>query len=384
MEGLRSSLAHHRLSFLMPALLEGRLLQGTLRLERGAIQRDFVFRDGYLVHARSNEAHEHLAQVLVNLRILDPQVAAATFDAAHGAGRPYGEHLVSRGFVDRSRLLEALEHKAREALFDCYGWESGEVVYLPEEPAPAGGIELKMKIGPLHRDALARLREWRAFREIFPDDGARFDVFRECAVEWGTEAEDELMAHAEAGASLGELLAGSREGAIFASRRILQMYRRGVLWPRAQQDAPVGEPLGLDALLALARERFHANDFEQAAAIAAQALERAPVPEAHALYRQAESHLTLSLRQRVLALEGSLVFEPLPRPAPTSLTADDLYLYSRLKGARTLQQALRGAAMGELAAYRSLQRLMDVGVLYPTRAPSTLQRHRTEPQFALG
>ncbi len=381
MEFFRGSLAHHRLSFLMPALLEGRVLEGSLCLDRGALHREFHFRDGCLVFASSNEPTEHLAQVLVDLKILEGQVAASTFEAAHAARKPYGELLVERGFVDRNRLIDALEHKAREAFFDCYGWESGELSFTPQPSEGLRGVGLKLKAGPLHRDAMARLREWKAFREIFPEDGARFEVYRECAVEWGTEAEEALMTLSEGGASLGELLASTREGPVFTSRRLLQMYRRGVLSPRVTQGAPIGGLLELEQLVALARSAFHAEEFERAAAISAQALERAPVPEAHHLYRQAEEHLTFALRDRLLEMEGRLVFEPLPRPAPPQLTADDLYLYSRLKAARSLGHALRSAAMGELAACRSMQRLMDCGVLYPTGAPSTLQRHRTEPQF---
>ena len=115
--------------------------------------------------------------------------------------------------------------------------------------------------------------------------------------------------------------------------------------------------------------------------MAAEALEQAPVPEAQALFRDAELHFIRALAEKLFALEGRLVFEPLPRPAPPLLTADDLFLYARLRKARSLRQTLREAPMGEIAAYRSMQRLMDAGIVYPTEAPSTLRRHRTEPQW---
>ncbi|GMT99166.1 hypothetical protein KH5H1_32850 [Corallococcus caeni] len=109
---------------------------------------------------------------------------------------------------------------------------------------------------------------WTLFRETFP----RLDTtFREFSVETFSEEEDVLLDLAAGGATLGELLASTREAPLFA-------------------------------------------------------------------------------------LDGRPVFEPIPRPAPPDLTADDLYLYSKLSGSQSIRQALRTAAMGELAPSRSVER----------------------------
>ena len=112
----------------------------------------------------------------------------------------------------------------------------------------------------------------------------------------------------------------------------------------------------------MAKGMVEAGRFEEAGAVAAQALERAPVPEAHALYREAEVRWTVAMADEVLALEGRLSLEPLPGRPPESLTADDLYLHAKLRGGRSVREVLRNTAMGELAAYRGLRRLMDAGL----------------------
>src|SRR4051812_5364450 len=168
-EKFRGSLAHYRLSLLVPALFEGKKpVSGTLRLERGATRREFLIQEGSVVAAISNEPGEHLAQILVNLKILDPARAAAAFEAANRARLPLGTFLLERNFVELPRLLEALEHKARECFFDCYEWQSGEVEFNPEGLETFRGAALRLRLGPLHRDAMARLREWKAFYEVFP------------------------------------------------------------------------------------------------------------------------------------------------------------------------------------------------------------------------
>ena len=193
MESFHVNLANYRLSFLMPAMFEGRLLGGMLHLERGAQVRTFAFRDGCLVAASSSDPAEHLAQVLADLKVLDAQLAASAFETAHAANQPLGELLVERGLVDKARLLGVLEHKARESFFDCYTWEAGELSFSPEVPEPRG-VELELQVGPLHRDALASLREWKAFRAAFPDPGVTFDVCRQRMTASGSRAEEALWA----------------------------------------------------------------------------------------------------------------------------------------------------------------------------------------------
>jgi hypothetical protein len=218
------------------------------------------------------------------------------------------------------------------------------------------------------------------FRDVFPAPDTRFRVYRQFAVEGTSEQEERLLQLAEAGAALGELLAASPEGPLFSARRLLHLYRRGALTPLTDVGSRVGRAAELVELLALARRHLAAGRFESAVALAAQALEQAPVPEAHALHREAELRLTLSLADELLALEGRLYFEPLPRQAPAQLTADDLYLYSKLRGSRSLSQTLRAAPMGELAAARAIRRLMAAGFvrLAPEGAQASARR-RTDP-----
>ncbi|WP_164018097.1 DUF4388 domain-containing protein [Pyxidicoccus trucidator] len=371
MESFNGSLASYRLQMVMPPLFTAPGVEGTLRVERGAVRRCFQVKDGCLVGESSNDPREHLAQVLVNLRILDAPRAAAAFEAAEGAGIPYGTFLVQRCFVELPRLIEALEHKAREALFDCYAWESGEVEFTPGLPSFGRAVGLKLPLSTLHRDAVSRLREWAVFRDIFPRQDVTFRVFREFAVETFSEEEDVQLDLASSGATLAEMLANAKEGPLFAARWVLHLYRRGALAPQRPKGPRLGEAAELAELLNLVKRFLETGKYDHAVALAAQVLERGPVPEAHALYREAEVRLTLALSDELFALDGRLVFEPIPRPTPPDLTADDLYLYSKLRGSRSIRQALRTAAMGELAASRSVHRLMASGLIHVAPLPGS-------------
>jgi hypothetical protein len=362
MEHFKGSLSHYPMDVTVPALL-ARKVEGTLRVERGAVARYFLFRGGYVVGESSNVPSEHLAQVLVDLDILDAPRAALAFEAAELARLPYGAFLVRQQFVELARLQEALEHKAREAFFDCYNWESGEVEFTLHMPSMEQAVELKLSLASLHRDALERLREWKVFREIFSGMDTTFRVFHEYALGNFSDEEASLLSRAESGATLAELLASGAEPRIYVARRLLHLYRRGALLPQEREESLASQAPDVPELLSVARRFLETGKYEHALEVAAQVLERGPVQEAHALYRAAEVSLTLASCDELFALDGRLLFEPLPRPLPASLTADDLYLYSKLRGSSTIRQALRTAAMGEAAASRSMHRLLAMGLL---------------------
>src|SRR3954464_3317940 len=147
----------------MPAFCEGPHVSGTLMVERGRVKREFTFRDGDLVTVASSAPREHLSQVLTDLGILDAATAAAAYAAAEAQARPFAQHLLRSGLVPRERLLEAPEHKGREGPFDCYAWESGDLWFLPRR-VPYSGVEIRVSMASLHRDAMVRLEEWNEFR----------------------------------------------------------------------------------------------------------------------------------------------------------------------------------------------------------------------------
>lgn len=360
LEAFQVRLGNYRLAKLMPALCEGTHVSGTLMLERGRVKREFTFRDGDLVSVASSAPREHLSQVLNDLGILDGPAAASAFAAAEAQGRPFAQHLLRAGLVPRERLLEAIEHKGRECLFDCYAWESGDLWFLPRR-TPYYGVEIRLNLLSLHKDAMTRLEEWNEFRAQLPDLSTTFHVNAGAAPPSAGPELQALLDAASSGQKLQELLELSREANLVVARRILELYRLGALVPDKEVPRPSQE--GVEANLEEVRRLIAAGDYERAVETALQALAHTNAREAHELYRNAEACLARQLGQRVAELEGRLAFRPLPSPPPPELTSDDLYLYSKLRGAPSVADTVRRAAAGELAAARSLFRLIASGVI---------------------
>ena len=358
-------LGNYRLSKLMPALCEGARVSGTLMVERGHIKRGFTFRDGDLVASSSSSPREHLSQVVADFGLLNVATANTAFATAGAQARPFAQHLLSSGLVPRDRLVEALEHKARESFFDCYTWDSGDLWFVSRREPPQG-VEICIDLSTIHREAMARLEEWNELRAQLPGMATTFDVRAEAPPRDASPEEQALLAAAASGKTVQEMLELSCVHTLAVTRRLLDLHRRGVLAARGAPSAARQAEGDGEAHLEEARRAMAAGDFERAMELSLKALRCNSARGAQDVYRSAEVCLATELAKRVAALEGRLSFQPVPLPLPPTLIPYDLYLYSRLKGARSLTEAIRQETTGQVAAAWSLFRLIDSGAIVAT------------------
>jgi len=138
---------------------------GELVLEQNDGQRRFCFRNGDLVHLRSEAAGEQFGSFLLRRGIFD--VASLNELLAHGEGRRFGEKLIETGLLGREErnlhlqalqeqiVLHALEHPILR-----WNWRQG---FLERDPARTSPFQLP------HRQLLwTALQEANYLAELLP------------------------------------------------------------------------------------------------------------------------------------------------------------------------------------------------------------------------
>jgi hypothetical protein len=308
----------------------------------------------------SNVPAEHLTGQLERLRLIDAATGAQAYLEAERRGAWLGEVLLERGVVARRRLEEIMTFKARESIFDCYEWDSGELEWRPgtcEVPKLALDLDLRQ----LHREALERRATWCNFWNAMGSRETTFEVSMSL-LEGLASAEEIALARAAArGTPLAELLAQGVEGRLAAGQRLMHLFHQGVLVPHgATRDARSTERAM--QLLSEAYGHFHAGRFEAAAAAAGRVLDHAPVPEAHTLFREAEARATQALDSELAHWDGRLQAKDFEHRGE-DVTCEQLYLHARLSEGHPPSLVLRSAPMGQLHAHRAVRRLLDLGAV---------------------
>lgn len=358
MEHFRGSLSSYRLPLLMPALFEVEPLSGELSVRRGARCRRFFVRDARVVAVASTDPKEHLTQALVERGLLELSRAAHAFEEARAKGEHVGQYLVEASVIAMNDLCAVLEQKAKDSLFDCYQWESGDVEWRTGALAPIQ-LGLSLELAGLHNEALGHLRAWNELsRELPPSDALLIPAER-CEALAASQAEAELLSRIGCGVTAGELLSEAPRR-LELGRTLVGLLRRGALRVSAE-----GRPVrvSIAELVDQARTSLEQGDYEAATATAERALEAAAVPEAEALYREAEHRLGRAANKLLRNLDGRVRLTNSDAASTVQLTATDASLYAALRRDERLQTALEAAGLSGVAGYRAVRRLLSAGLV---------------------
>jgi uncharacterized protein DUF4388 len=117
------------------AALSARGVTGTLRfeLEPGSgMAVEFLFREGKLVFATSNQPGERLAEFLVRRGLFSGEQARALLIEARRKGKMFHAHLAEREIVPHDLLQDLLYQRTEELVDVILKSEAGQVVFQPQ------------------------------------------------------------------------------------------------------------------------------------------------------------------------------------------------------------------------------------------------------------
>jgi hypothetical protein len=351
---------------------------GVLNLEQGAIRKQIVMVNGEVINASSNEPREYLGQFLINLG----QITEEQFHRAYETQREtrifLGRILVMIGAVTEPQVANAINLKTRETLLEAFQWTSGTFAFEADKrPELPQGVDLRIPLLDIHKDAELRDKMWQQMRQVFPSGKAQLKVNRENLAEppRAGSLDDRLLHQIENGKTIDEIILALHATDFFFYQRLYALRSLGAV--EIDDEAPIELSLvegtdGLDAadepgdaeMLSNARRFMAQGNLRDALALARRSHEVKPTNEAQALARELEEKWLVSLRHELL---GSRKIPKVRIDAPAiramSLTAPERYLLSRMDGKRTLANIVSVSPLRELDALAHVQKFIDKGLI---------------------
>jgi len=112
----------------LPEILQwisaGRKL-GTLELQRGAIHKKILFREGNIHSSWSNDPRESLGQFLIRQRLISEEQLFKALLRQENQGKLLGAILVADGLLKEEDLRRTLQVKAEETIYELFLWPDG-------------------------------------------------------------------------------------------------------------------------------------------------------------------------------------------------------------------------------------------------------------------
>jgi len=384
MRGLQGDLETMSLQELVVHLSQ-RKASGHLTLTSDEVSKELTLDSGEVINARSNLAREYLGQFLINIGLLSEDQFHKAYETQKETRIYIGKILVMIGAVTEEQVSNALSLKFRETVLSAFDWTQGNFTFVPQTQQPAAspeleGVETRVALEDILREAELRETAWRAIRAVFPSGELQLE-FHPAKLPTPLEpgsVDGRIIAMIEDGLTLDEMALGLHATDFFLYQRLYALNRLEAVTVRSAPPEPqepqapehsnrAGPPaliIGLEPtaeeMALTANALLESGNARDAAALASRALELSPTVEHRELKRRAEKELLISLRHELLGEER------IPRLAVSSddlkrmsLSAPQRYLLSRVDGQRTLRSIVQSCPLPELDALRTFQDFRD-------------------------
>src|SRR6185503_8194143 len=139
---------------------------GTLVVERGAVQKRILFRDGHVISTSSSQPHEWLGHFLISHGYMSEPQVAEVMRRQESSNTLFGKLLVDLGGIGEADLDRMLRLKAEESLFEVFTWTDGNFRFLEDQLPESVMVPLRLNVPGLVLEAMQRLDEWGRIREV--------------------------------------------------------------------------------------------------------------------------------------------------------------------------------------------------------------------------
>lgn len=147
---------------------------GSLRLERGRLEKRFLLQEGVPIYAESNLASESLGVQLLDAGRITREDHVRVSERMRNLGCREGKALLELGLIDPKGLFLALKEQVRARLLDCFGWPDGGFQLDPGDPPPPEAQPFRADLYPLVQEGIET--HWSADR-ILTDLGERMEQY---------------------------------------------------------------------------------------------------------------------------------------------------------------------------------------------------------------
>jgi hypothetical protein len=225
--GLVGNLRTMSLPDIMQWIAAGRKT-GTLHVERGAVVKRIMFRDGDIYSSWSNDPRESLGQFLVRDRKVSEEQLFRALLRQEQESRPLGAILVGDGVLTEDQLRASLSRKAEETIYDLFLWAEGQFEFKEAEVLPEVFIRVRMPVTSVVLEGIRRVDEWGRIREAIPTSHATFRVLG-APLDVTDPDERQALGLAASGKSLAEISMEMHRSEFEAASLLFALARKGAL-----------------------------------------------------------------------------------------------------------------------------------------------------------
>jgi len=329
------------------------------------------FERGAIVFTSSSDPREYLGQFLISRGYISEDQLNKAMETQLKSGIKLGKILIMVGILEEAELEAVLQLKAEENLFDLFLWEEGDFVFQDLEAIEDDLPRVRLNVMSLVMEGIRRKDEWGRIRRVLSTSRVVMDKApsREHKDLKPNSLAKRALERFDGRRSLAEVALDLHTTEFQLAEATFQLFEAGlvvksgeVVPPEEKTYANIHRLLLEEASKALGDRRFG-----EAANMYRYLVKMSPSDEEVTCgLALAEEGLSQAYFRDVVPMDTVLELAvPNEKLYQEALSPQEGYLASRVNGVWDLASILKVSPLAEREALRSIQRLLDKGILRP-------------------
>jgi hypothetical protein len=342
---------------------------GTAIFERRGVVKKVFVQEGEIVSASSSDPRDYLGQILVCFGWLSEEQLKQAFQKQKTRKTLLGKILIEDFEVGAKHVLEALQIKIEETIYNLFLWKEGKFIFSDGLLGLSDHDRLQTSI-PIEQvlfEGARRVDEWHEFRKSFPDDDVIF-IRKLDKSELGPLGKDAIVQkiyrEIDGRKSLQRILLDSHAPEYRGYEAFAKLFWGGHIQalPSSAQTSKPKVQASSDLLRAA--ELYKRSAFDEAHQVMENVLIENPEnDEAKTLARAIQESLLKSLYQACPPEAVPQLMQDFSDLNEQVFSSQEGYLASRINGEWDVKSLIMISPLGELHSLRILKRLMDEGMI---------------------
>ncbi len=353
--------------------LESGRKTGALKFSRVQILKEIYFENGLIVGSYSNDPREYLGQVLIHYGKIDEARLQIAMETQRQSGGRLGEILIAKGFLAENEVIEILQIRTLEIIYDLFLWEEAQFEFFDNQKFANDLIRINVRPTSVIMDGAYRIDEWTRYRSLIPSDRCILELGPgwTASLTFGKEVR-QILYLVDKGMSVAEVCLNMHASPFHVYGHLYELVRDGVAKVVGEAPAPeepVNEVLdhvqAVSELLWAARSELDNGNPERALPLIQKLLEQEPKnTEAQGLLLLSEGDFVRKTYESTFSRQSV----PKLLLTPENLTLDGIgsqegFVLSRINGEWDIESILSICPFREVDSLRMIKTLLDKGII---------------------
>ena len=354
---------------------------GLLSFTHGKVVKGIYFEDGVIVGSSTNDPREYFGQMLIHYGKITEEQLQAAMEAQRTDGqspkadaerRRLGQVLVDSGVLTNAEVVEVLEIRTLDIIYDLFIWKAGTFEFTAAGPLPPDFTRVRVEPNRVIMEGVYRSDEMARYKTLIPSDRTLMELGSGWTSSIGLGKNTrQLLYYLEKRMSVAEISYNMHSSTFEVYGQLYELVQKGLArvsgeLPDAIERAPFLEASAEtpDDMVAIASRELDRGNSSKALSLVQKVLEQQPNNgAAQALLAKAERKFIERMYQEFSPSGVPKIVVSTEELAEKEIGPQEGFMLSRINGEWDLQSILSICPFREADSLRMIKNLLDKGII---------------------